>query len=1214
MAREKVQERRPERDRGGRTAVLESRPRLDETHGRPALETPGAEMRLAATASEPPAAALLESMSGASAPGRARIAASLQRSVGNMRAGAALAEPAEVEALAAPLATVAETKVTDASSVVAASAQSLPPASQLPPEGEFREARLEPAAPRVPPQPDLSGPAPERALEAAPAGPLESAPPAAEHDMGLGPAAPPAPPPAALPTSAAGAYLVAAGAAAGGMPVAPGGAPGSPAGAPPSSPSVSATSPGELLDALAHVPPSAFGGGFDAGAAAAPRLQAEEKIALAKSLPEIERPTGLPRGHVPGAGEQAPGALETPELPGAEQRVGVPPTVVEAPSEPLPTARVSTAADEPVEEGSWWSWLVDRLRRFLSSLPTRDPSLSTSAGERPSVDLSGDADPSLNAARQTAAERQVGDARARADADTNADFGENDIYPDVPVEMLRSSIVPAPSVPGPAPAGAQSGPVSEEARATFDANASPWLTQQLAAQREEYRSQEEAYRLESDEVRAEGERRIEAATKRARGEQEELVDAARTGVDAARTEWRERNRELEDGVERQSATSRQEVDRQISEQVRTTERRSDEKLRAAEERAEAERRRTEAEAAAKKREEESRPRSWWESAIGAIGDFFDAIKEALDELFDALRAFVRRVIDEAKAFVRGLIEAARQFVVGVIRGFGEFVSGLVSVALAAFPETAAAARRWIDRRVDDAVDGVNAAADVLKEAADAALDWVGEALDTALSVLQAAFNFALDVLRELALLPLRLMQLVDQLIQLQRIVETLIALIEDPSPIVNAIREFFAGLFAQIPAAARGLAESAITFSDPPPDHLDGIWRHLESKLEMVGAQWWEILKNALWELVWPLPGVWKELKELGNNLAAAGREIWDWHPSTALDRILDAARNLNGILGRLYGWFFLGMVIGYAIAGGIAAVEVGVLPGVLAGAAAGAAAAGSVGIGLLVVAAATEGAILAKAGFDLVFTTQNESENEEDYERIASSSLTLSIMLVMYVLSELAARLAQAVASWVARSVWRLPALRGRGPRTRGDVIEFRIMLSERVLAVVRGQTVRWLEVIRRNFPVIDLLEGGTITRIVRPGRAPLYRINGGRLISVKSTAQVGDDAVRAINGWTDDLAGFTTVRNVTVQNPSGRTLIVAVERDIDAAALAAIRAHAQTRGVQVQITTALPPNHPAVIFPDQLPAILGEAGVVAAEEARDEGGHQGDEQGRQE
>jgi hypothetical protein len=33
----------------------------------------------------------------------------------------------------------------------------------------------------------------------------------------------------------------------------------------------------------------------------------------------------------------------------------------------------------------------------------------------------------------------------------------------------------------------------------------------------------------------------------------------------------------------------------------------------------------------------------------------------------------------------------------------------------------------------------------------------------------------------------------------------------------------------------------------------------------------------------------------------------------------------------------------------------------------------------------------------------------------------------------------------------------------------------------------------------------------------------------------------------------------------------------------------------------TNLPPNHPAVVFPDAIPAIMGEAGVVAADEAKD-------------
>ena len=111
---------------------------------------------------------------------------------------------------------------------------------------------------------------------------------------------------------------------------------------------------------------------------------------------------------------------------------------------------------------------------------------------------------------------------------------------------------------------------------------------------------------------------------------------------------------------------------------------------------------------------------------------------------------------------------------------------------------------------------------------------------------------------------------------------------------------------------------------------------------------------------------------------------------------------------------------------------------------------------------------------------------------------------------------------------------------------------------------------------------------------------MNGGRLISVKSTQLLGVDAQAAIQAWVDDLANFNVVGNVSVVNPSCRTLMVAVQTPLDAATAAAVRAYANGRGVTVEMFTNLPPNHPAVVFPDTIPEIMGEAGVVAATKQR--------------
>ena len=395
----------------------------------------------------------------------------------------------------------------------------------------------------------------------------------------------------------------------------------------------------------------------------------------------------------------------------------------------LPGSQVSVAAAEPAAKdesgGSWWSWLFDRLRKFFGSLPTTDPNVSTSAGPRQRVDLTGEANLAQSNEQQQASDQTVSAHRAQADAATTADFGENGILPTLPTAKLRPSFQPAPpSPPGRAPALAAPELPAKE-RAEFDRNTAPWLQEQVNDQVGIYDKQRTVYERAAEEAQQAGERQIAEETDRTRGEQEAMRQEAQSEVGAERRRWQDENRKIHESFGDQATTRRKEIDRQIGEKVDTAHREADAKFAEAEKQAEAEKKKAEAEAAAKKSQEESKPRSWWDRVKGAVSSAFSAIRSAITGIFDKLRKFVKGVIEAAKRLVNGLIEAARAAIVGLIKGFGEFVKGLVSIALAAFPGLAAKARAWIDGRVQAATEAVNRAAEALKRAANAALDMIG---------------------------------------------------------------------------------------------------------------------------------------------------------------------------------------------------------------------------------------------------------------------------------------------------------------------------------------------------------------------------------------------------------------------------------------------------------------------------------------------------------
>lgn len=731
----------------------------------------------------------------AAAPRRARVALSLQGSVGNQRTAELIgAEPAGDRFADIP-------GETEASMSLAPSPTAAAVGEVLAAEAEIAEAPpppTEPSPPATPPAPTVertaAPPAEPPTSPAAvpvtraepPISPVEQRPEPEQPDLAPAPdqsqplfavpeeptaaAAAPGPEPTEAAPPAAEPPTPAAAAATAMVPEAePEGEPSvateEPAAAAAPAPELDMSSSEAAVASAGSAPPSTFAQAVTAASGAVPQLQVQEKQDLQASFPEIDRPSGMPP--LEGPREPAPTEVEAPQsapdvAPGSREGAS-PATQADVATGPLPGVGLSTTAPESIDDPG----AERQVERFLQGLPTDDPGLSTSAGPRPSVDLTGEGNPALNEQRQEASDLDVAGAHTSADTATAADFGENAIAPTVPPERLRPSFVPTPP-PTAEPRAINPPMVSAEVAGAFDQHASGWLAGQTGEALQQEQDERSTYETHSQELRAEGERRLAEETAKTRERQEKLSADARSDVAGERSRWREENEKIRAAYATESEAKRLDTSEQIDKKVTSTEKQADEKLTAAEHEAEAERRRTEGKAEAKKREAENKPRSWWDRVKGAISDFFNALKEAVVKLFDALRAFVKKVIDVAKAAARILIDAARAAIVGLIKAFGEALKLVVSIALAAFPEAAAGARAWIDDRVDTAVEAVNAAADALKAAAEAILDFVGEALDAALSLLQKAVLFVISVYQFLVIGLIEVMEKIGHLVDAAR--------------------------------------------------------------------------------------------------------------------------------------------------------------------------------------------------------------------------------------------------------------------------------------------------------------------------------------------------------------------------------------------------------------------------------------------------------------
>jgi hypothetical protein len=232
---------------------------------------------------------------------------------------------------------------------------------------------------------------------------------------------------------------------------------------------------------------------------------------------------------------------------------------------------------------------------------------------------------------------------------------------------------------------------------------------------------------------------------------------------------------------------------------------------------------------------------------------------------------------------------------------------------------------------------------------------------------------------------------------------------KNPDEAIEAIHtsSFLTGMVGGISPATSAIAIKAVTFSTPSAEIVKGIYRHLTPKLDYLAINWWEVLKAAAWDLIWPWPGVGKDLGIIWDQLRAGVDNLWELNISDAADNLLTVWRTVNSMLGRLYGWFLIASVLIGAIIGAFFGGAVAI-PGALLGFKF----AMTAGQALLLSTIAAETATIGKAGLDLVFRSLSAEEKESNFEKIANSGITLAITGVMVALGALAVRFAKGLIS----------------------------------------------------------------------------------------------------------------------------------------------------------------------------------------------------------
>ena len=520
-----------------------------------------------------------------------------------------------------------------------------------------------------------------------------------------------------------------------------------------------ATSESAAIRILGAASPSSAPQAYMSATEAATGEVAAAREDLAASPPALEAPSGIsPESEAalgPVPTERAPVAAALPQSIDAISGQGSTPPAPDPAHDPAagpiidaPAGQVvvASAPDDPVTRAQF-------LQQQLWFAPVSDDNIDTSAGPRERVALSEEADPGRLAMLESSQDVPIGAQMRTASEGMCEDEGVDGIYPTLPDEMLIANFDEGSTRIS--PAGTLERPsLSAEFEGAIDqGGASAWggVSDGLASQYDGGLN-----KRRDKEIRARADADVEIAGLNADAVSQQRGEriAAGEAVAEARAGWRSDIVTARTSYDGERGRVRTNMDRDIGAAVLDAQQKSDAQLAEGERQANVERAVTEKRAAEEKaRADRAAAQSdgFFDWISSKVSDFFDALRSLLHDLFNLLRAAVRRIIEGAKALAHAAIELGRRAVVGLIEVAGGLLEVAADVFLGAFPEARDRAKALIREGTDAAVEGVNNAAQWLREKTDAVLDALGDALVAILDAYEAIYAAILNVIKFLVI-------------------------------------------------------------------------------------------------------------------------------------------------------------------------------------------------------------------------------------------------------------------------------------------------------------------------------------------------------------------------------------------------------------------------------------------------------------------------------
>ncbi|MFB6941991.1 DUF4157 domain-containing protein [Streptomyces sp. NPDC056237] len=624
-------------------------------------------------------------------------------------------------------------------------------------------------------------------------------------------------------------------------------------------PNLSTVSPEAGLSTASQLKPhkalqamSGVGGAVD-------RTVGDEHKALAAAPPSMMRPAGAPqtlRGKpktdAPAQYSQDPAQKsDAPEQEKAE---------VEGAKEP----EGQIEAEKAEEPGGWdtfkmalgfglgkvASWLgfevdAQELAAKFAGLPTKDEALKKArAGNAPGVQMQG-------AAEQTAGEQgSAVDAKGQEAVATGRDdagrpMGENQVYPDVPKEQMRSAVPGAQGGAGGAPeAGAGTGAVPPEAASEVaEHERGPQFRAAFGAGRKAMSDGRQTKDRDFRDSQQKHERKVAAEVETNTGSQARERDKAMAEVTSQRADWRtEQDAEL-----KKLGTKKTERHEKVRADVKDKEEKTDKDV--TKEKEDGDKKIQDENAKAEKDAEKERDTSvkdsgnWVSKAFDWIKQKVIEIKNAIVRVIRAAREAVVGFIKHFKETVERWINEARKFIVETIKNLINDLIELAKNMVRAVVELANRIRKLITTLIAAAIALVNRLAAALKQIVTDLLNAIGKLLSDILNILKKMLQAAVKA-----------------------VVDAVKAVLDFASKLLSALGDWML-------IAVDFLSDPGGWLSGAKNSAVDGAKNHLFREVSSAVKQWF---KDKIQEIIGVPKAILDKLVGAGLTLEKIVKEAWD--------------------------------------------------------------------------------------------------------------------------------------------------------------------------------------------------------------------------------------------------------------------------------------------------------------------------------------------------